>query len=388
MDMSGIQGVVSDFKLDYDILITAVGADNNTFNVPGAIENCYFLKEMEDAKRIRDAIIDLVESACYPGQPIDELNRLLHFVVVGGGPTGVEFASELRDFLREDIPKIYDDLIKEHFKVTLIQSGDHILNTYDQQISKFTERNFKKTDNNVDVMTSTRVISVDADKITLRDKSTKEVWSVPYGMCVWSTGVAPRKLTQTMMANIQNETKGRALLTDGYLRVIGSDGIFALGDCSTIQQTKMIAQAEELFESADVNKDGKLCLDEFKALMEEAKYKCPQVQTFLSCAQKNVEKLFAEHDVSGDQRLDINEFKHVLATLDKQLKSLPATAQVASQQGEYLGELLSKTNGNELLTESEDVLDSRGLHKFKYRHLGSFAYVGDNQAVLEIPIFG
>lgn len=115
-DISGIQGIVSDFQLDYDILIMSVGADNNTFNTPGVKEHCYFLKEMKDARIIRDTIIDLVESASYPGQPEEELKRLLHFIVVGGGPTGVEFASELRDFLREDIPKIYDK-IKDHFQV-------------------------------------------------------------------------------------------------------------------------------------------------------------------------------------------------------------------------------------------------------------------------------
>lgn len=117
-DNSGIQGTVSEFDLDYDILITSIGAGVNTFNVPGVEENCYFLKEMTDAKVVRDAIIDIVESASFPGQPEDEIKRLLHFVVVGGGPTGVEFASELRDFLREDIPTIYDH-IKDHFKVTL-----------------------------------------------------------------------------------------------------------------------------------------------------------------------------------------------------------------------------------------------------------------------------
>lgn len=115
-DESGIQGSVSTFKLEYDMLVTAIGADNNTFNTPGVRENCYFLKEMKDAEHVREAIVDLIESACYPGQPEEERKRLLHFVIVGGGPTGVEFASELRDFLREDIPNIYPS-VRDDFKV-------------------------------------------------------------------------------------------------------------------------------------------------------------------------------------------------------------------------------------------------------------------------------
>ena len=120
----------------------AVGATSNTFNTPGVEENCLFLKQVEDAQRIRNVVIDLVETASIPGQTDDEIKRLLHFVVVGGGPTGVEFAAEVRDFMREDVAKIYPR-IKDHVTVTLVQSQDHVLNTYDQQISSYTEERFK-----------------------------------------------------------------------------------------------------------------------------------------------------------------------------------------------------------------------------------------------------
>ena len=82
----------------------------------------------------------------------------------------------------------------------------------------------------------------------------------------------------------------KALLTDGYLRVKGAEGIFALGDCSTIEQNKMMEKAEEIFEMADVNGDRKLSLEEFSALIEDAKQKYPQVQIFFSKAEKNVKK--------------------------------------------------------------------------------------------------
>lgn len=154
-DESGIVGLVSEFTLDYDILIYAIGATNNTFNTPGVHENCFFLKEMEDARSIRDTMIDLIESASIPGQPAAERKRLLNFVIVGGGPSGVEFASELRDFLREDAPSIYPTVLDD-FSVTLVQSGDHILNSYDLQISKFTEEQFQKKESHINTVTGTR----------------------------------------------------------------------------------------------------------------------------------------------------------------------------------------------------------------------------------------
>ena len=141
-DRSGIVGAVSRVGVDYDLLVVAVGATNNTFKTPGVEQHCHFLKEIDDAQSIRNVVIDLVETASIPGQTEEERRRLLHFVVVGGGPTGVEFAAEVRDFLREDVAKIYPGIEKDTC-VTLVQSRDHVLNTYDEQISNYTEERFK-----------------------------------------------------------------------------------------------------------------------------------------------------------------------------------------------------------------------------------------------------
>ena len=144
-DRSEVVGEVSKWDLPYDILVVAVGATTNTMGVPGVQNYCHYLKEISDAQKIRNVLIDLVETASIPGQTQAERKRLLNFVVVGGGPTGVEFAAEVQDFLREDIGKIYPT-VKEDVQVTLVQSRDHILNTYDQTISEYTETQFH-TDN-------------------------------------------------------------------------------------------------------------------------------------------------------------------------------------------------------------------------------------------------
>ena len=83
------------FDMHYDVLVVSIGSENNTFNIPGVEEHAHFLKEVLDARRIRSAISDAFESAMTPTQSIEEKKRLLHFVVVGGGPTGVEFAAEV-----------------------------------------------------------------------------------------------------------------------------------------------------------------------------------------------------------------------------------------------------------------------------------------------------
>ena len=88
MPLPGIVGKQSDFTLEYDILVTAIGAETATYGTPGVKENTYFLKDIYDAKKIRTNIMDHLETAAYPGQDDTEISRLLSFVVVGGGPTG------------------------------------------------------------------------------------------------------------------------------------------------------------------------------------------------------------------------------------------------------------------------------------------------------------
>lgn len=90
-------------------------------------ESC-LVQEVEDAQRIRRTVIDCFEKSFIPGLSEEERRTNLHFVIVGGGPTGVEFAAELHDYVYEDLVKIYPS-VKDFVKITVIQSGDHILNT-------------------------------------------------------------------------------------------------------------------------------------------------------------------------------------------------------------------------------------------------------------------
>lgn len=88
-DESEIKGEVTSTVIKYDYLVYGVGAENNTFGIPGVKEHGCFLKELEDAEKIRRKLMDCVETASFKDQADHEVDRLLHMVVVGGGPTGV-----------------------------------------------------------------------------------------------------------------------------------------------------------------------------------------------------------------------------------------------------------------------------------------------------------
>jgi len=126
------------FYLPYDKLIVGVGAVTNPHGVKG-LENCHFLKDISDARKIRNQVVSNLERACLPTTSDQERRRLLSFVVSGGGPTGVEFAAELFDMLNEDLCNYYPRLLRNEISVHVIQSRSHILNTYDEALSKYAE---------------------------------------------------------------------------------------------------------------------------------------------------------------------------------------------------------------------------------------------------------
>jgi NADH dehydrogenase len=95
-------GKPKQFYVPYDKLVVAVGSNTNTHGVEG-LEYCHFLKTIVDARDIRNHIMDNFEKACLPTTTDEERKQLLSFVVAGGGPTGVEFASEVYDMMQEDL---------------------------------------------------------------------------------------------------------------------------------------------------------------------------------------------------------------------------------------------------------------------------------------------
>lgn len=170
------------------------GSTTNSHGVKG-LENCHFLKTVEDARDIRNGILQNLEAACMPTTSDEERRRLLSFVVSGGGPTGVEFAAELFDLLNEDLGRSFPKILRNEVSVHLIQSRGHILNTYDEALSIYAEAKFAH--DQAEVLTNSRVKEVLPDKILFTQKDengetiTKEI---PHNFCLWSTGVCKSKL--------------------------------------------------------------------------------------------------------------------------------------------------------------------------------------------------
>ncbi|KAG9245601.1 hypothetical protein BJ878DRAFT_500795 [Calycina marina] len=249
-DNSDIKGASSKTEVPYDMLVVSVGAENATFGIPGVKEHSCFLKEIGDAQNIRKRIMDCVETATFKDQSPEEVKRLLHMVVVGGGPTGVEFAGELQDFFDQDIKKWIPE-ISDKFKVTLIEALPNVLPMFSKQLIEYTESTFKEE--KITIMTKTAVkkvtdTTVEAE-VTAPDGK-KTMTTMPYGLLVWATGNAVRPVVKDLMSKIPAQKDSRrGLAVNEYLVVQGTKDIWATGDCAVAgyAPTAQVASQEGAF---------------------------------------------------------------------------------------------------------------------------------------------
>jgi NADH:ubiquinone reductase (non-electrogenic) len=212
------------FSLPYDLLVVAVGSQSATYGVPGVREHALFLKDLGDARAIRQKVIESLEQASAPTMEPEERKRLVHFVVVGGGPTGVEFLAEMHDLLREDLHRTFPGIVKD-VRLTLLEAQEEILTTFDVALRAYTMKVFRRQA--ISVMTRSTVKRIGRKSILLQNGS-----AIPYGLVVWSTGVKPAELTRILPFA---KDSGSRLIVDDFLRLDETSRHFALGDCSSVK---------------------------------------------------------------------------------------------------------------------------------------------------------
>jgi len=249
-DESDVKGDTAKTEVPFDMLVVGVGAENATFGIQGVKEHSCFLKEVGDAQKIRKRIMDCVETANFKDQSLEERKRLLHMVVVGGGPTGVEFAGELQDFFEQDLRKWVPE-IQDDFHVTLVEALPKVLPMFSQQLIDYTESTFKEE--KITIRTNTMVKKVNDKTIEaqFKDKNGNTVKEeIPYGLLVWATGNAVRPVIKDLMGQIPAQKDSRrGLAVNEYLVVNGAENIWAVGDCAIANYapTAQVASQEGAF---------------------------------------------------------------------------------------------------------------------------------------------
>ncbi len=213
--------VVTDIgKLKFDYLVVASGSTTNYFGNAEIEKNSMAMKTVPQSLNLRSLILENFEEALLTSD-LNERNALMNFVIVGGGPTGVELAGALAEIKKGILPKDYPDLDTRMAQIHIIQSGDCILKGMSDKASQKAEDFLEKL--GVQVWKNVRVTNYDGKTVTTNTDLIFETATV-----VWAAGV--KGATIKGLDAEAFITRGNRILVNEFNQVKGFDHIFAAGD--------------------------------------------------------------------------------------------------------------------------------------------------------------
>jgi len=213
------------FEIRFKHLVVAMGAKVDLSRVPGMSEHAYLMQNVGDAMKLRAAVLARFEEANLVTDA-DRRKRLLSFVVVGGGYSGVETAGQILD-LFQGINQYYTNVGPEDFHVHLIHSRDHLLPTLSRKLGIYAEERLRAR--GLKIQLETRVKSLTANRVFLDDGSTIDSNTV-----VSTVGNAPHPLITKLAEDAELETENGRLKTTETLQIPGYDWLWAAGDCAAV----------------------------------------------------------------------------------------------------------------------------------------------------------
>ncbi|KAL5330932.1 hypothetical protein ACEPPN_000458 [Leptodophora sp. 'Broadleaf-Isolate-01'] len=237
---------VQTFSLNYDILALAPGCTNNTFSTPGVAENAHFIRNVKDAQVVAGLVQDCFEKASIPGLTESQQRALLHFVIVGAGPTGVEVSSELHDLFKGGYAKLYPHL-KDKVSISVHDVADKVLSGFDCELQDYAMKSFSKR--GVTVLTGSHIERIEKGALV-----TKEKGRIEAGLMIWATGNKSTPLVDSLP--VKKTPRNPRILTDDFLRVYSEasellDGVYALGDAADVEDARLPTTAEVACQKAN-----------------------------------------------------------------------------------------------------------------------------------------
>ncbi len=208
---------------DYDYLVIATGATSNFFGNAEVEKYSLPMKSIKEALNIRSYVLQNLEEAVLR-KNISDRERYLNFVVVGGGPTGVELSGAIAEIQLHMLKKDYPELSENEMKVYLVEGTGKILGALSEKSSRDAERYLKEL--GVKVMLNTQVTGYDGNTITFNNGE-----SIPTKTVIWGAGVKGQFPEGIHADYIE---RGNRIRTNGQCQVEGFDGIYAIGDVSAM----------------------------------------------------------------------------------------------------------------------------------------------------------
>ena len=222
VDLAGRSVETGVGPMSYDYLVIATGATHSYFGHDAWAEFAPGLKRLEDATRIRRSILLAFERAELAGNDA-ERQRLLTFVIVGGGATGVEMAGAIAEIARQTLANDFRRIDPRSSRITLLEAGPRVIPTLPEDLSRYAERALTRM--GVDVRTSTRVISCDAGGVDV------DHGRIDASTIIWAAGVVASPAASWLGA--AHDRAGRVLVRPD-LSVPDHPEVFVIGDAAAV----------------------------------------------------------------------------------------------------------------------------------------------------------
>lgn len=208
---------------DYDYLVIATGATSNFFGNQNVEKYSLPMKSIKEALNIRSYVLQNLEEAILR-KNIKERESYLNFVVVGGGPTGVELSGAIAEIQLHMLKKDYPELMEHEMRVYLVEGTGQILGALSEKSSRDAERYLKEL--GIKVLVNTQVTGYDGNIITFNNGE-----SIPTKTVIWGAGVKGQFPEGIHADYIE---RGNRIRTNGQCQVEGMDGIYAIGDVAAM----------------------------------------------------------------------------------------------------------------------------------------------------------
>lgn len=334
------------WEISYDKLVVSVGCYSQTFGTKGVKENAFFQKDIGDARRIRKRVLECFEVASLPTTSEVLRRQLLNIAVVGGGPTGMEFAAELSDLVREDMTKLYPNLAHKA-QITVYDVMPRVLSMFDENLGKYAMQIFKRE--GVHIRTSHHVQELRPGLPKRKGKehhaetaenqgcytlTTEEDGDIGIGMCVWSTGNMTNPFVQRSLAKMRTFPSSSATIFEA-----------GIDDQPGRDQAWMIEKN---------CKTGAIVVDDHMRVQLQTKV--PEPEEGQNPAQPTSRAYMQDVFALGDNANVRNS-------------TMPATAQVASQQAVWLGKHLNT--------------GTVAMQNFAFKNLGVMTYLGNRKGLVQ-----
>jgi NADH dehydrogenase len=211
-------------RWDADVLVLAAGSQPNFFGTPGAAESAFPLYSLDDATRLRSRILGIFEQVDRDPKLIER--GALNFVIVGGGPTGVEVAGAIADMISVTVPATYEDLDAGAAQIHLLDYGDALLKPFSDEAHGYVAKVLEEK--GVKIHLGTGVKEVGTGHALLSNGSTIATRCV-----IWGGGI---KAAAVAAEGGLAQGRGGRVDVAGDLTLAGHEGVYVIGDIANIPE--------------------------------------------------------------------------------------------------------------------------------------------------------